>query len=113
MKKDKDLIYGGPKTNSKKKLIVKLSFDENDIVLGNLFTKNIDSEEFISLMDKLLNWMNEQDKQNSLFIIDNDKFHVSKKGQEYLKTKNINNFNVFRKRIKIIIIKYISYKNYT
>jgi len=33
--------------------------------------------------------MNEQEKQNSLLAIDNAKFHVSKKVQEYLKTKNV------------------------
>ena len=100
-KKDRELVYGGPKNNSKKKLNVILVVDENEILFGNLFSKNIGREEFMLFIDRLLDRMNDEEKENTLFIIDIAKFHVSKNVQEFLKTKKI---KINKRKINIIQI---------
>ena len=88
-RKEGQLIFGGSKNAQKNKLNVILSIDENEIIYGKLFTKTIESEEFIKYFEELLEIMGENKIKNSLFIMDNASFHVSKSVQKYLFSKNI------------------------
>ena len=88
-KKKDDLFYGGAKINQKVKLNAILSINENEILYGKLLNKTIDSDDFILYIEELLERISKEDIKNSLIIMDNAKFHVSKKVTQYFKDKNI------------------------
>ena len=88
-KKKDDFFYGGAKNNQKTKLNIILSIDENQILYGKFLNKNIDSDDFIQYMDEFFERINEEERKNMLVVMDNAKFHVSRKVKNYFENKNI------------------------
>ena len=84
-----DIIIDGPKSDNKKRFSSIMAINEDEILHSSIISKNIDSNDFIEFMKNLINNMDENKLNNSLFIFDNAKVHISKMRTNYLKDKNI------------------------
>lgn len=83
------IITNGPKTNTKNRFNAIVAIDENEVLYANIFSKNITSDDFISYLEELFERIGENKINNSLFILDNAKIHVSKLVKNYIKNKNV------------------------
>ena len=66
-----------------------MAINEDEILHSSILSKNINSNDFIEFMKNLINNMDENKLNNSLFIFDNAKVHISKTTTNFLKDKNI------------------------
>ena len=88
-KKDEDII-GGSKTNSKNKINLIMAIDKKQIIYGQYYcNETITTDEFIGFLEELLNRLSEEEKQNSVFVLDNAKYHTSDKINKFVKEKKL------------------------
>lgn len=98
-KKDREIIYGGPKNNRKGKFNAIIAINEEKVLLYDLSSETINSKDFINFMDELILKLEKEKNRECIYILDNAKFHVSKECEKYFESK----------RIKIItIVPYMS-----
>jgi len=88
-KKDEEILEG-PKINSKLKINLIMAIDKNQIIYGQYyFNETIATEEFIDFLEELLKRLSEEEKQNSVFVLDNAKYHTSDKIKKFVKEKQL------------------------
>ena len=88
-KKDEE-IQGGAKTNSKMKINLIKAIDKKQIIYGQYYyNETIATDEFMDFLEELLNRLSEEEKQNSVFVLDNAKYHTSDKINKFVKEKKL------------------------
>ena len=89
-RKENDEIYGGPKTNNKSKINLILAINKKEILLGHLYkNETIGSNEFLDFIINLIDLIGEDKINNTIFILDNSSYHLSKQIKEYIKKNKI------------------------
>ena len=89
-RKSENEILAGSKKDLKKKINLILAINSNEILLGNYYkNESISSKEFIEFIEDLIKNYNQQKINETIFICDNAKYHLSKEVKKYFKEKKL------------------------
>lgn len=89
-RKENDEIYGETKTNNKSKINLILAINKKEILLGHLYkNETIGSNEFLDFIINLIDLIGDDKINNTIFILDNASYHLSKQIKEYIKKNKI------------------------
>ena len=111
-------VYKGPKTNVKERLNLILCVS-NSKVIAKKFTKNpVDSKVFIEFLDDLVKELSEEEKRNTIIVMDNATFHISGDVVNFFKNNKLKGLTIcpYRSSFNMIeltfrYVKNIIYKN--
>lgn len=78
MEENCKINYWRTKSDFKKKINVNLSINENKILFAKFFNETNKNNDLIEYFEELLKMLEENEIKNSLFIMDNAKFHISR-----------------------------------
>ena len=78
-RKNGEEIYGGPKDNGNQKINLIMAIDKSEIIYGQYYINStISSNEFEDFLKELIEKMDKKKIKNSVFILDNAKYHLTK-----------------------------------
>ena len=85
-RQNNESIFGGPEADNKKRINLILAINSSEILLAHYYNnQSIGTNEFIIFMKELVENLGEEETKNSIFIMDNASYHVSKKTKIYYK----------------------------
>lgn len=89
-RKNNEQIYGGSESDKKKRINLILAIEETEIIIGHYYNnETINTSDFKSFMAELIDKIGDEKAQNSIFIMDNASYHISKEIRKFYKEKRL------------------------
>lgn len=89
-RKNSEQIYGGPEADIKRRINLILAIEQSEIILGHYYNNEIITpNEFKSFMKELIDRIGDKKMQNSIFILDNASYHLSRDMKKFYKEKKL------------------------
>lgn len=89
-RKNNEQIYGGSESDKKKRINLILAIEETEIIIGHYYNnETINTSDFKSFMAELIDKIRDEKAQNSIFIMDNASYHISKEIRKFYKEKRL------------------------
>ena len=111
-------IYLGAKIKSKERLNLILGVSKTKVIAKKFIKGSVDSEMFISFLKDILKVLSEEEKDNTMIIMDNATYHVSKEVINFFKNNRMKGLTIcpYRSPFNMIelvfrYVKNIIYKN--
>ena len=88
-KKEGDIIVGGAKNYTKSRVNALIAINEEKILLSKITTDNINSKTFKKFLKEIINDNGKFNSENSLIVMDNASYHISKSIQKFIEKQNV------------------------
>ena len=89
-RKANEEICDGPKIDTKQKINLIMAMDKNQIIYGQYYyNETIATDEFVNFLEELLKRLSEEEKKNSVFVLDNAKYHTTDKIKKFVRENQL------------------------
>lgn len=89
-RKSKEEILKGPKIDTHQKINLIMAIDNKQIKYGQYYhNETITTEEFMDFLSELLKKLTKNEIKNSVFVLDNAKYHTSSKIEKFAEENNL------------------------